>query len=62
MTDREWKAPFSEPLISRILEKVGAKYYIHLKNDYCKRPEMLDYMNKYGIKVPGENLIFKLGN
>ncbi len=62
MTDREWKAPFSEQVISEIIEKVGAKYYIHLKNDYCKRPEMLDYMNKYGIKVAGENLIFKLGN
>ena len=62
MTDREWKAPFSEQVISEIIEKVGAKYYVHLKNDYCKRPEMLDYMNKYGIKVAGENLIFKLGN
>ena len=59
-TDADWKGHFSESVISHIFKVTGIKYYVHLKNDYCIRPEMVDYMQKYGIQISNEFPIFKI--
>jgi hypothetical protein len=47
-------------MISSMISGLNIKNYAHLKNNYCKRPEVLEYMRKHAIQVGPEGNLFKI--
>jgi hypothetical protein len=60
-TDQEATAPFTEEMIFQILKQGDMDYYAHfMDSDYCPRPEMLEFMRKYGKRVGTSEFLFKI--
>jgi hypothetical protein len=59
-TSEQAAAPYTDEMISSMISALHIKYYAHLKNDYCKRPEVLEYMRKHATQVGPEGNLFKV--
>ena len=59
-TNEQALSPYTEEIISRMISALHIKYYAHLNNDYCKRPEVLEYMRKHATQVGSEGNLFKI--
>jgi hypothetical protein len=59
-TNEQMKSPYTEEMISQMVSVLNIKYYVHLKNDYCKRPEVLEYMRRNATQLGPEGNLFKI--
>ncbi|MEI8027453.1 MAG: hypothetical protein WCI18_13985 [Pseudomonadota bacterium] len=59
-TSEQAAAPYTDEMISSMISALHIKYYAHLKNDYCKKPEVLEYMRKHATLVGPEGNLFKI--
>lgn len=60
-TAQEAFDPFPEEMIFEMLNQGDFDYYAHfMDSDYCPRPEMLQFMKKYGTRVGTSEFLFKI--
>ena len=59
-TNEQAASPYTDEMISSMISALHIKYYAHLNNNYCKKPEVLEYMRKHATQVGPEGNLFKI--